>query len=67
LLKGTTMSKKIIIATIIIAAIILAGVGYWKLSGMFVSTAGKYDNFAKCLTEKGVEMYGASWCSHCQN
>lgn len=26
-----------------------------------------YDNFAKCLTEKGVKMYGAYWCSHCQN
>ena len=61
------MNKKIIITTVIIAVIILAGVGYWKLSGMFVSTVGKYDNFAKCLTEKGVEFYGASWCPHCQN
>lgn len=23
--------------------------------------------FAKCLTGKGVAMYGADWCSHCQN
>ncbi|MFH2027633.1 MAG: thioredoxin domain-containing protein [Nanoarchaeota archaeon] len=22
---------------------------------------------AKCLTEKGAIMYGAEWCSHCQN
>lgn len=22
---------------------------------------------AKCLTEKGVKMYGAEWCGHCQN
>jgi glutaredoxin len=21
---------------------------------------------AECLTEKGVKMYGAEWCSHCQ-
>ncbi len=28
---------------------------------------GKYDDFAKCLTEKGVKMYGAVWCPHCQN
>jgi len=28
---------------------------------------GKYDTFAKCLTEKGVTMYGTEWCSHCQN
>lgn len=27
----------------------------------------KYDTFAKCLTEKGVVMYGTEWCSHCKN
>ena len=27
--------------------------------------ANQYDNFAKCLTEKGVKMYGAYWCPHC--
>lgn len=26
-----------------------------------------YDGFAQCLTEKGVKMYGAWWCPHCQN
>jgi glutaredoxin len=26
---------------------------------------GKYDKLAKCLTQKGAVMYGASWCSHC--
>lgn len=25
------------------------------------------DGFAKCLAEKEVVMYGADWCSHCQN
>ena len=25
------------------------------------------DSFAKCLAEKGVVMYGAYWCPHCQN
>ena len=25
------------------------------------------DAFAQCLTEKGVKMYGAWWCPHCQN
>ncbi len=24
-------------------------------------------DFAKCLTEKGVKFYGASWCGHCAN
>lgn len=26
----------------------------------------KYDGFAKCLTDRGVKMYGAWWCPHCQ-
>jgi len=24
------------------------------------------DNFAKCLTENGAELYGSEWCPHCQ-
>lgn len=27
---------------------------------------GALDNFAKCMTQNGAAMYGASWCSHCQ-
>lgn len=30
------------------------------------STAGKYDAFAKCLSQKGATMYGAEWCGHCK-
>ena len=28
---------------------------------------GALDGFARCLTAKGVAMYGAYWCSHCQD
>lgn len=43
-----------------------------SVMGMFVLTrssdsGARYDTFAKCLAEKQVTMYGASWCSHCQN
>ncbi|MBI4015190.1 MAG: hypothetical protein HY362_00500 [Candidatus Aenigmarchaeota archaeon] len=31
------------------------------------ANASLYDDFAKCLNEKGVKMYGAFWCSHCNN
>ena len=31
-----------------------------------VTKESKYDNFAKCLTENNVKMYGAFWCPHCQ-
>ena len=26
-----------------------------------------YDQFAQCLAEKKLTMYGAYWCPHCQN
>lgn len=26
---------------------------------------GRYDSFTQCLTDKGVSMYGAFWCPHC--
>ncbi|MBS3169610.1 hypothetical protein J4210_03925 [Candidatus Woesearchaeota archaeon] len=29
------------------------------------SSKASYDLFATCLTENGVKMYGAFWCSHC--
>jgi hypothetical protein len=25
----------------------------------------KYDGFARCLSARGVKMYGAWWCPHC--
>ncbi len=25
------------------------------------------NTFAQCLAEKNITMYGADWCSHCQN
>jgi len=31
------------------------------------SSASVLDAFGSCLAEKGVTMYGAYWCSHCQN
>ena len=27
----------------------------------------KYDAFARCLGSRGVKMYGAYWCPHCQD
>lgn len=28
---------------------------------------GKYDNFAKCLSENQAAMYGTEWCPHCKS
>ncbi len=31
------------------------------------SPYGNLDDFARCLAEKEITMYGADWCPHCQN
>ena len=56
-------SKYYIIAAVI-GIIILATAAYSVYS---INKPGPYDNFAKCLTEKGAVMYGAmSWCKYTQ-
>ena len=30
------------------------------------SELSQYDDFAACLTEKGVKMYGTDWCPACK-
>lgn len=48
----------------IVAAIIITAV----LSSAFPinEASGRYDEFAQCLTDKGISMYGAFWCPHCK-
>src|SRR3989338_6664528 len=56
--------KTLIIAGSILATIILAISAY---AAMRALTPGTWDNFAKCLSDKGVVMYGAlSWCKYTQ-
>ncbi len=56
-------------------AIILIGIGIFVLIGFlffnkFVGNIIKedslYDNFAQCLTDKGIKVYGTDWCSYCK-
>ncbi len=58
------MEKKLIL---IFAVIIVAVVG----GAIFLSSggpaSGAYDDFAACLAEENVVMYGAYSCPHCQN
>lgn len=57
------MKKGVLIFWLIILAVVVAGVGV-SISGSV--GPGKYDAFAQCLADKGVKMYGAFWCPHCQ-
>lgn len=56
-------SKYYVIAGVIII-VILGAAAYSVYS---INKPGPYDNFAKCLTEKGAVMYGAmEWCKFTQ-
>ena len=60
--KGSK-SKYYVIASVI-GIIILAVSAYSVYS---LNKPGPYDNFAKCLSEKGAVMYGAmDWCKYTQ-
>jgi Thioredoxin len=51
--------RRVIYAVLVAAALALA----YYLGNR---TQHKYDNFARCLSDRGVKMYGAWWCPHCQ-
>lgn len=63
------LSKSPAIVLAIFAAVVGVGLAAFVLSQPSAAQAdypqGSLDAFAKCLTEKGAVMYGASWCSHC--
>ena len=49
-------------------AVVVLGVAAWVAYGVYNSyfvNVSTMDGFAKCLTAKGAQMYGAWWCPHC--
>lgn len=46
----------------IIPVIVVLALAVWV--GYAWASPGKYDAFAKCLSEKGVVMYGEDWCPY---
>ncbi|MEW6062827.1 MAG: hypothetical protein AB1571_00440 [Nanoarchaeota archaeon] len=59
--KKKPFNKKLLIWVIVGIAIFGAGYIYYAYS----NSPGPYDDFAKCLTEKGAVMYGAiEWCKY---
>ena len=49
---------------IIITTLIVIGV-VWLIVTPGKVKVGIYDNFAKCIKDKGVKFFGAFWCPHC--
>ncbi len=58
------MTKKIITIWLVVGIAVISG-GYYFIKQ--TNTPGQYDEFAKCLKDKGAVFYGAFWCPHCQN
>lgn len=61
-------SSKIIISLGVVAIAAVIGLAFWQNKAEKKENAnpGQYDAFAQCLAQKGITMYGAEWCSHCQ-
>lgn len=57
--------SKIIGFSFIIFAVLIVGAIF--LPGLKKNEANALNGFAQCLSQKGLTMYGAYWCSHCQN
>jgi len=58
-------AKKIVTIVSVLVIIVAALIGYSVYANS--ASPGPYDNFAKCLTEKGAVMYGAiEWCEYTQ-
>jgi hypothetical protein len=50
------------------AVLVVVGLIVFAANNSSQSTeASEYDDFAQCLTDSGVTMYGAWWCPHCEN
>lgn len=59
------MKLKITHYVLIVVGFLIAGGVVWAVARS--QQQGPADALAQCLTEKGVAMYGAYWCTHCQN
>jgi thiol-disulfide isomerase/thioredoxin len=56
--------NKTIFLGIAVAAVALGAIFFGQEKE---SVASPLDGFAQCLSSKGVVMYGADWCPHCQS
>jgi hypothetical protein len=53
------------IIVIVVLILIVSGIGV--CFGFSTQKPGKLDDFSKCLTNSGAQLYGTFWCSHCAN
>lgn len=58
-----TKSISVIVVLAIVGGFVLLG---WRYFSRPSGGGSNLDVFAQCLRDKGITMYGAEWCSHCQ-
>lgn len=68
------MNNKIIITTVGIALVVVAGMFFLQKTEAGTPSENIVDysdsvlaEFATCITDSGAKFYGAFWCSHCHN
>lgn len=59
------MNKKTIIFSLILFLLTVIIIIYFVIQPKTNIDNKNYDDFAKCLAQKNITMYGASWCPHC--
>lgn len=67
-MKNKNSMLPLIIGIVVIALIVIAVRVYPLVNAATGSSdSSGAEELAKCLTDKGVKMYGAYWCGHCNN
>lgn len=63
------MNKKAVAAIIVVVIALIAGIAALggRGGGQGAPASPELAAFAQCVASKNVTMYGAYWCSHCQN
>ncbi len=57
---GSQSNRLLLYAAI---ALLVVGAAYF----FYHRNEHQHDAFARCLNDRGVKMYGAYWCPHCQD
>ncbi len=52
---------------IYVGIFIILIIGAYYSYSYYQKLPGKYDDFAKCINEKGAKFYGTFWCPHCKD
>ncbi len=60
-------NKILLIAIAVAIVLIIGALWYASAPKQAPVSVNALDSFAKCLAQKGLVMYGAYWCPHCQN